>query len=214
MILSAGCHNVLFSQLTSRLYFIFQGTPSPPGSPWPLPQQWIKSNTVFTLHPELFKINAKSEDLQSCDVLKEGIDRYRKLMFLDPQGKACDNYTHLYNIFVEVDDLSCDYPKLGDNENYTIEIPLNVFHHAKLKAASVWGALKGLETLSQLVYQDTNRSYLINATRISDWPRFKYRGLLLDTARHFQPLSSLLHNLVSRNHSLSNRTHHDDETMQ
>lgn len=125
------------------------------------------------------------------------MQRYRRTIFQDARGSASKNHTHLYDIYIDVEDLTCDYPKFGDSENYTIEIPENVFRQATLKSQSVWGALRGLETLSQLVYQDLNGSYLINATRISDWPQFKYRGLLLDTSRHFIPLSVLMQNLVS-----------------
>lgn len=173
-----------------------QGTPSPPGCPWPLPQNWIKSTDVFTLHPDHFKINILNTP-SDCDILKDAVDRCRRSIFHDALGTAASNHTHLYDVYVEVDDLSCGFPKFDDSENYTIEISSDVFRQAKLKSPSVWGALRALETLSQLVYQDTNRSYLINATHISDWPQYKYRGLLLDTARHFVPLKVLMQNLVS-----------------
>lgn len=159
-----------------------------------MPQEWKRSEEVFTIHPDLFRLNIRNTS--ECDIQSEGVQRYREIIFQRPRGTASSNHTHLYNIYVEVQDLTCDFPKFGDSENYTIEIPENPFRQAKLVSQSVWGALRGLETLSQLVYQNSNGSYLINATQISDWPQFKYRGLLLDTARHFIPVSVLLQNLV------------------
>lgn len=61
---------------------------------------------------------------------------------------------------------------------------------AYIQANTVYGALRGLETFSQLCAFDfTSRSVkLRNAPWvISDEPRFPYRGLLIDTARHYQP---------------------------
>lgn len=148
------------------------------------------------MHPEHFKINIVNKT-SDCDILTEAVNRCRRSIFHDPRGTAAVNQTHLYDFYVEVEEFSCGYPKYGDSENYTIEISTDVFRRATLKSQSVWGALRGLETLSQLVHQDNNRSYLINASQINDWPEFKYRGLLLDTARHFVPTSVLLQNLVS-----------------
>lgn len=61
---------------------------------------------------------------------------------------------------------------------------------ARLSTSSVWGALRGLETFSQLLYPAADATSLrLNVTDIRDWPRFAHRGLLLDTGRHFIPLS-------------------------
>lgn len=85
------------------------------------------------------------------------------------------------------------YPSLGDDESYSLRLgggePIG-----SLDAASVWGALRGLETFSQLVASDAAgaaaRSLYIPAARVavSDAPRFAHRGLMLDTGRAFLPL--------------------------
>ncbi|KAK2524597.1 Hexa [Columba guinea] len=64
-----------------------------------------------------------------------------------------------------------------------------------LSADTVWGALRGLETFSQLVGRDENGTYYINETEIVDFPRFPHRGLLLDTSRHYLPLRAILETL-------------------
>ena len=51
----------------------------------------------------------------------------------------------------------------------------------QIVANSVFGALHGIETLSQLVY----RGMAINQTTIVDFPRFPLRAVMIDTARHW-----------------------------
>jgi len=56
----------------------------------------------------------------------------------------------------------------------------------------VWGALRGIETFSQLTfYTNDNKLALNDSTVITDFPRFQYRGILIDTGRHFIPISIL-----------------------
>lgn len=73
---------------------------------------------------------------------------------------------------------------------------------ATLRARTVHGALRGLESFSQLVVFDWASShrtpavhrYLLPAGApllISDAPRFPWRGLLVDTGRHFQPVAHI-----------------------
>lgn len=57
---------------------------------------------------------------------------------------------------------------------------------ARLQAVTTVGALRGLETLLQLVSADA-AGFHLPAVRIVDRPRFRWRGLLLDTGRHFMP---------------------------
>jgi hexosaminidase len=54
--------------------------------------------------------------------------------------------------------------------------------------------LRGIETFSQLIYSNDNFEegngplhFYINVTTIDDYPRFPHRGLMIDTARHYQP---------------------------
>jgi hexosaminidase len=82
-------------------------------------------------------------------------------------------------------------PKLGDDESYDLEINEK---QAKLSAATTVGAMRGLETLLQLLERDKNGFYF-PAVSIRDKPRFQWRGLMIDSARHFQPMEVLKRNL-------------------
>lgn len=57
---------------------------------------------------------------------------------------------------------------------------------AQIVAKTVWGALRGLETFSQLIWTDGESNHrFVNETVIRDHPRFPHRGLMIDSARHY-----------------------------
>lgn len=59
----------------------------------------------------------------------------------------------------------------------------------ELTARQLVGAQRGLETLLQLIGTDQNIS--LPLVSINDQPRFKWRGLLLDTSRHFFSVATI-----------------------
>ena len=47
---------------------------------------------------------------------------------------------------------------------------------------------RALESFSQLIHTIDNYG-IVNTTFIGDFPRFKFRGQLIDTSRHYLPIS-------------------------
>lgn len=85
------------------------------------------------------------------------------------------------------------WPHLHMDESYIIAV---VREGIYIYANETWGALRALETLSQLLWTTSDRSKVfINETFIHDYPRFKHRGIHIDTARHFISKPILLTNL-------------------
>ena len=82
-------------------------------------------------------------------------------------------------------------PSLTENESYQLEISDK---QATLIAPTVVGALRGLETLLQLVDADRDGYYLPGVS-IQDQPRFPWRGLLIDVGRHYETMEVLKRNL-------------------
>ncbi|WJL95012.1 family 20 glycosylhydrolase [Microbacterium sp. ET2] len=60
----------------------------------------------------------------------------------------------------------------------------------EISAAGAEGLAAGLHTLAQLL-TPTSEGWRVPAVRIDDAPRFAYRGLMLDVARHFFPVADV-----------------------
>ena len=91
------------------------------------------------------------------------------------------------SLLIETNSTGNAIPKLGDDESYTLEI---TGRQAKLTAPTTVGAMRGLETFLQLLERDKDGFYF-PAVSINDRPRFPWRGLMVDSARHFQPIEVL-----------------------
>ena len=80
-----------------------------------------------------------------------------------------------------------EYPSLGDDERYRLEVSPG---RLGIEAPSEWGALRALATLAQLVGQ-YGEGHGFPHCDIEDAPRFSWRGLMIDTARHFISVDTL-----------------------
>lgn len=81
----------------------------------------------------------------------------------------------------------------GEDESYFLKVSLN---RIELTAPTDLGILRGLETLLQLLSAD-NDGYYFPCCVIRDKPRFTWRGLLIDSCRHFMPLEVIKRNLLA-----------------
>ena len=104
----------------------------------------------------------------------------------------------LSSLIVAVDSARASpYPALGDDESYALFLAAG--DASALRARTVWGALRGLETLTQLVSADrapdaAGPRLVVPAAwvNVSDRPRFSHRGLMIDTGRAFLPVPLIL----------------------
>ena len=93
---------------------------------------------------------------------------------------------HLKIIYSDVQSLKVDV-----DESYKLTISGEA---VVLTSQSQFGAIRGLETLLQLLSSDKD-GYYFPAYTITDEPRYAWRGLLLDVCRHWMPLDVVLRNL-------------------
>lgn len=80
---------------------------------------------------------------------------------------------------------------IGVDEDYSLKVGEK---QIILNAATTIGALHGLQTVIQLCDKDEN-GYYFPRVQIDDSPRFKWRGLMLDVARHFVSYDEIKRNI-------------------
>jgi hexosaminidase len=94
-------------------------------------------------------------------------------------------------LLVSSDHPSKEVAELGEDESYTLEVTSS---GAKLNAPTTLGVMRGLQTFLQLT-QVSPQGFAVPAVSIQDEPRFPWRGLMIDSARHFMPMEVLKRNL-------------------
>lgn len=80
-----------------------------------------------------------------------------------------------------------EIPALGDDERYRMEVTPG---RIAVEAPTEWGVLRALGTLAQLVGR-YGEGHGFPHCEIEDAPRFPWRGLMIDTARHFISIGTL-----------------------
>jgi hexosaminidase len=94
-------------------------------------------------------------------------------------------------LLIRTDHASKPVEELGEDESYALEVTPT---SAKLTAATPLGTMHGLQTFLQLV-DVSPAGFAAPAVTIKDQPRFPWRGLMIDCARHFMPMDVLKRNL-------------------
>jgi hexosaminidase len=122
-------------------------------------------------------------------LLTAAFERYTALTFphvisAGAGASSASGTPALTSLKVSVASLAEDFPQLETDESY--ELTIAPTSGATLTANTVFGALRGLETFSQMVVFDfDSEAYTLPYApwQISDTPRFPHRGLMIDSAR-------------------------------
>jgi hexosaminidase len=129
--------------------------------------------------------------------LASAADRYARLLFAEryrPIVRPAVNVTAgnalLEKLTVTVSDPAAPLQH-GVDESYALEVPATG-GAATLTAATAWGAMRGLETFSQLAWQSRGQLLVVAAgVRVEDRPLYPHRGLMLDTGRTYFPVGDI-----------------------
>jgi len=105
--------------------------------------------------------------------------------FRDPSQPGPSNFT------ITTTAASRPVQQLAEDESYHLAVTPT---HVDLTAPNPLGILHGLQTFLQLVHA-TPQGFAAPAVTIDDAPRFQWRGLMIDSGRHFTPLPVVERNL-------------------
>jgi len=114
------------------------------------------------------------------------LHRQTALLVVAKPGEAANA-----TLVVHTDHASKEIQELAEDESYSLEVTPS---GAKLTAATPLGTLHGLQTFLQLIHISAD-GFVAPAVTIHDQPRFPWRGLMIDSARHFIPLDVLRRNI-------------------
>lgn len=173
----------------------------------PCPQTMTLADGRFTLdHNANIYIEGMSDKRQQAAVTRLTA-QLKRLHHFDFSGftvvldKAKADLIIVVNDNLSANSSTLQYPRLGDDESYQLTInQANI----SIQSKSEFGALHGLTTLVQLIYaadSDTHKTTTDSQSKLSvlalpllhiaDKPEFKWRGLLIDSVRHFIPLTDI-----------------------
>ena len=157
--------------------------------PWP--QEITTGNEQFIIHPN-FTIGISNNSSERIKIATTKFLRRlsgRTGVFID-EGFAFTTQE------IENPSLEISYQRIGkleinEDESYQLQVTASKI---SITATTDIGVIYALETLLQLVDNNENSYYFTTAT-IKDSPRFTWRGLMIDAARHFHPVDVLKRNL-------------------
>src|SRR3984893_13316728 len=125
--------------------------------------------------------------------LEHAVRRFRRQLSLQTAIPFASKVqtSSLATLAIHTDHGSQEVQDLGEDESYVLKVAPD---GANLTAPTPLGALHGLQTFLQLVEVSPD-GFVVPTVTIQDTPRFPWRGLMIDTSRHFIPLEVLKRNL-------------------
>ncbi len=151
----------------------------------PQPSSFQAGQGEFFLSPNFAARVDKYQDERLDQAIRRAMRRLEDLAGLQFPTDATMDASNAAPFVITVDGPGEAVQSVDEDESYSITVTPKAVH---LSAATDVGAMRGLETLLQLVQSD-ERGYFLPAISIQDAPRFRWRGLMIDCSRHFEPIS-------------------------
>lgn len=157
--------------------------------PWP--QEISENNSSFTITKALtisfFGEDKKGRVASAANIFLRRLSNITGV-FIDRGFSLKAKRASIEITFETISDLSVE-----SDETYELKV---LKDKISIYSKTDVGALRALETLLQLVYFN-KKEFFFKGVNIKDFPRFVWRGLMVDAARHFQPIAVIKRNLAA-----------------
>ena len=147
-----------------------------PLMPWPQQVEQPEGGGSLTLTTPL-AIEVKGDDL------REALPRWQQRLARQTGNPDLPISTSATPLQIRIARQVAAIPQPDSDESYRLVVSAEGI---TLDASTRFGAMRGMETLLQLVHNST-----VPLVTINDRPRFPWRGILIDSARHFMPIETL-----------------------
>jgi hexosaminidase len=166
----------------------------------PCPENVTLGNGRFAFKQKVnIYIEGMSNERQQAALARTSMQLKRLFVFDFKQFDVVLNKAEAEVVILVNDNVASDkqymrYPRLSDDESYQLTINQTVI---SIQTNSDFGVLHGLTTLVQLINDADTRSQTVSTEvdlpqiLIEDKPEYKWRGLLIDSVRHFIPLNDI-----------------------
>ena len=165
---------------------------------WPKPASSTRTGEGASAPISFANFSIVAGPVDSPDrILGKAAARYRGIILAQTLARAAREAPTAraqappYTITLRVEDGNVPLsPGPSMNESYVLDAAAA---GCVISAPSVWGALRGLETLSQLVKPSAAGGgfELEGPVVVADGPRFGWRGLMIDTGRHYLTVTTI-----------------------
>ncbi|MCW2258112.1 hexosaminidase [Providencia alcalifaciens] len=174
---------IVISSLIYTLPSAAQSLSELPLMPWPQQVEVKNTDGKWILNNEI-DIDIEGDDLS------DAIKRWRERIEIQTGWQLTPHLAKNVQapIKILIEKKVPELPSLQMDESYQLTTDSN---GATIKAATRFGAMRGMETLLQLIQTDRENTF-VPLLSIKDNPRFVWRGVMLDSARHFLPIEDIL----------------------
>ncbi|KAG8645113.1 hypothetical protein MANES_10G037700v8 [Manihot esculenta] len=173
---------------------------------WPLPSEISSGDHILSIDPGLSLVVGGEGGNSS--IIEDAFERYKRILFKDGESFSIFQAFRFKRSAYDINELKIvvhspnEELQLGVDESYTLLVDGGDGESIIAEAT--------IETFSQLCTFDYgNKSVQIYKAPwyIRDRPRFSYRGLLLDTSRHYLPVDVIKQIIESMSYAKLNVLH-------